>query len=46
MAVYTEMFLQVMLEYNSLGDFRRLTYDEVKFFYEAIRPSLRRATKG
>ena len=39
------MFIQVMLDYPSLGDFRKLTYDEILFFYEGIRPSLRKATK-
>ena len=43
--VFREMFLQVLLEYNGLGDFRDLTFDEVEMFYEAIRPSLREATK-
>ena len=43
--VYKEMFIQVMLDYPSLGDFRKLTYDEILFFYEGIRPSLRKATK-
>jgi hypothetical protein len=43
--VYREMFVQVMLDYASLGNFRDLTYDEVEFFYEALRPSLRKMTK-
>jgi len=43
--VYREMLLQVLMDYTGLGNWRDLTYDEVEFFYEALRPSLRRATK-
>jgi len=43
--VYREMFLQVVHDYNGIGDFRDLEYYEIEFFYEAMRASLRDATK-
>lgn len=43
--VYSEMLLQVVRDYPGIGDFRLLTEDEIEFFYDALRPELRKATK-
>jgi len=43
--VYHEMFLQVVSDVRGIGDFRELSYDEVEYFYDTLRPSLREATK-
>jgi hypothetical protein len=45
MNVYTEMFLQVVMDYSGIGDFRELEYNEVVFFYEGLRKDLKEATK-
>jgi hypothetical protein len=40
------MLLQVSRDYAGLPDPRTLTFTETRFFYEALRPELRRYTKG
>ena len=45
-AVYTEMLLQIMCDYNGIGDFRVLTSDEIRFLYDGLRPGLLKATKS
>lgn len=42
--VYTEMLLQICRHYAGLPDPRSLTTDEILFFYEGLRPELKRAT--
>jgi hypothetical protein len=42
--VFREMFFQVVTDFN-VGDFRKLTFDEVEMFYEAGRDALKAATK-
>lgn len=44
MPVYTEMLRQVCRDYAGLPDPRTLTLSEIRFFYEGLRPELRRAT--
>lgn len=44
-AVYTEMLLQIVRDYPSVGDWRELGEYEIEFFYDALRPELRKATK-
>ena len=44
--VYREMLLHLVAEYPALPDPRTLTLDEIKFFFEAMRPALKRATLG
>lgn len=44
MPVYTEMFLQISRDYASLPDPRSLTMTEIRFYYEGLRPELRRHT--
>lgn len=39
------MFLQVVAEYSSLGDMRRLKDYEIRFFYDGVRNSLKQRTK-
>ena len=43
--VYTEMFLQVLRDYQSLPDVRTLKAHEIKFFYEGLRNELKEHTK-
>ena len=43
--VYGEMLLQITRDYSALGDFRKLTLTEIRFFYDGLRPELRDATK-
>jgi hypothetical protein len=43
-AVYTEMLLQVCRDYPGLPDPRTLTMTEIRFFYEGLRPELRKHT--
>jgi len=45
-AVYQEMLLQVVRMYPGIGDWRLLTAQEIEFFYDALRPELRKATRG
>jgi hypothetical protein len=39
------MLLQVCREYACLGDFRQLSFDEIRFFYDGMRGSLKHWTK-
>jgi hypothetical protein len=39
------MLLHVAAEYPGLPDVRTLTFDEIRFFFEGMRPALKRATK-
>lgn len=43
--VYGEMLAQVCLDYSSLPDPRTLSMAEIRYFYEYLRPTLRRHTK-
>lgn len=43
--VYTEMMLQIATEYSGLPDVRTLALSEIRFFYEGLRPTLRKHTK-
>ena len=47
-AVYTEMLLQVSREYPGIPDPRTMTMEEIRFFYEGLRPELQKfsARKG
>jgi hypothetical protein len=40
------MLLHLVAEYPALPDPRTLTLDEIEFFFEAMRPALKRATLG
>lgn len=42
--VYGEMFAHVCVSGASIGDFRTLTLDEIVFFYDCLRPQLKRHT--
>jgi len=44
--VYAEMLLQVIRDYPGIGNWRDLTQSEIEFFYDGLRPELRKATKG
>lgn len=44
MPVYTEMLRQVCRDYSGLPDPRTLTLSEIRFFYEGLRPELRKST--
>jgi hypothetical protein len=39
------MMYQCALNYPGLPDARTLTLDEIRFFYEGLRPTLHEATK-
>ena len=43
--VYSEMLAQVVRDYSGIGDFRVLSADEIRFFYDWLRPELKEATK-
>jgi hypothetical protein len=43
--VYGEMLLQCCIDYSALPDPRSLTVDEIIFFYDGLRATLRKATK-
>lgn len=43
--VHHEMLLQVCMEYPGIGDFRRLTASEIRFFYNGLRKTLHEATR-
>jgi len=36
---------QILTDYNGLGDFRKLTLDEISFFYEPLIPGLAKYQK-
>jgi hypothetical protein len=44
-AVYTEMLYQVSRDYTGLPDVRTLKANEIRFFYEGLRPELKQHTK-
>jgi len=39
------MLYQITREYSGLPDFRKLEYQEIKFFYKGLIPDLIEATK-
>ena len=43
--VYTEMLLNICIEYPGLPDPRTLSMDEIRFFYNGIRSRLRGGSK-
>jgi len=43
--VHTEMLFQICQDYASLPDIRTMTLSEIRFFYDGLRGSLKRATK-
>jgi hypothetical protein len=43
--VYREMLRQICADYHGLPDPRTLEMDEIEFFYDGLRPSLRELTK-
>ena len=43
--VYREMLLQICRDYATLPDPRTLTVEEICFFYDGVRSSLKRYTK-
>lgn len=44
--VYSEMLLQVVRDYNGIGDWRLLEDHDIEFFYNALRPELKKASRG
>ena len=44
-ATYREMLLQIARDYAGLPDVRTLTVPEIVFFYDGLRPELRKHTK-
>jgi hypothetical protein len=44
-ATYKEMLLQVARDYPGLPDLRTLALSEIVFFYDGLRPELRKHTK-
>jgi hypothetical protein len=44
-ATYREMLLQCARDYPGLPDARTLTIGEILFFYEGLRPELRKHTR-
>jgi hypothetical protein len=42
--VYTEMLMQICMDYPSLPDPRTLRLSEIRFFYEGLRGALKRRT--
>jgi hypothetical protein len=40
--VYGEMLLEICFAYSTLPDPRSLELDEIAFFYNGLRPSLRK----
>jgi hypothetical protein len=43
--VYTELLLQICLDYAGLPDPRTLTASEIRFFYSGRRDALKEITK-
>lgn len=43
-AVYGEMLLEICRDYPGLPDPRTLSMDDIRFFFEGMRPSLKEAT--
>lgn len=44
-AVYSAMLRQVVRDYAGLPDYRTMTDREIRFFYEGLRPELKKTTK-
>lgn len=44
--VYREMLLQICRDYAGLPDARTLSIEEIVFFYDGLRPELKRQTKN
>ena len=42
--VYAEMLRQICADYSSLPDPRSLTMAEIRFFYDGLRPTLKKYT--
>jgi hypothetical protein len=42
--VLSEMMCQILMDFPGIGDFRKLTESEIIWFYDRIRPSLKKAT--
>lgn len=42
--VYREMIRQICADYPGLPDVREMTETEIEFFYDGLRPALRKAT--
>lgn len=45
-ATYGEMLRQIARDYSGLPDARTLTIPEIVFFYEGLRPELKKHTRG
>ncbi len=43
--VFGIMLAQILQDYPGLGDFRKLTTDEIVYFYDYLRPALRGKSK-
>lgn len=43
--VYCEMIMQIARDYPGLPDVRELTEQQIEFFYDGLRPELRRHTR-
>jgi hypothetical protein len=43
--VHREMMIQIVRECNSLPDYRTMSFGEIRFWYDALRPSLIELTK-
>lgn len=43
--VYPQMMIEICSHYRSLPDVRTLTYNEIEFFYNAIKPTLKQLSK-
>jgi hypothetical protein len=44
-AVYDEMFINILRHYKCLPDVKALKFREIKYFYERLRYELRETTK-
>lgn len=42
--VFREMIVQVCMDYPGLPDVRSMDVDEIAFFYDGLRPALRKHT--
>jgi hypothetical protein len=45
MRVYTEMFLSILEQYPGLGDWRKLSFSEIEFFYDGMRHHLKKVAR-
>jgi hypothetical protein len=39
------MLFQIMRDFPAVGDWHELTEEEIEFFYDALRPELKEATR-